>query len=216
MAKIAVILSGCGFLDGSEIHESVLTLLALAQAGHSYQCFAPNSEQYKVVNHLTGEESSDEARNILVESARIARGKIKPLEELDPDAFDSILLPGGFGAALNLCSFALEQENCTVNEKLKVILQKFHASKKPIAATCIAPVILAKTFQGRAKMTMTVGSDSGSLEKLSQMGMNPESARVTDCVVDEENKVFTTPCYMEPDDLAGMFAGIQKLVAHLE
>ena len=128
MAHVAVVLSGCGFMDGSEIHESVLCLLALAQAGHRTQCFAPNIKQAKVVNHLSGKEEVGVQRNVLQEAARIARGHIKPLDELRVDDFDAILLPGGFGAALNLCTFATEEEHCHVDPTLRQALAPDAAS----------------------------------------------------------------------------------------
>lgn len=214
MAKVAIILSGCGFMDGSEIHESVLTLLALAQAKHQYRCFAPDLPQRKVVNHLTGKEE-EETRNVLVESARIARGEVEPLKQLKVSDFDAVVIPGGFGAALNLSSFAVNQENFQIDEDLKNVLLGFREQNKQIAATCIAPVILAKAFQGKAPLVLTLGSSPESLQHLTQMGMEAIPAQVSDCVVDLTHKVYTTPCYMEPDDLAGMFAGIQKMVEHL-
>jgi len=214
MAKVAVVLSGCGHRDGAEIHESVLTLLALALKKHKVQCFAPDIAQKKVINHLTGEEMA-ETRNVLVEAARIARGNIKPLEELNMDDFDALMLPGGFGAALNLSDFAEKGENCSVNPDLAKAVQEAHKSKKPIGATCIAPALLAKIFQGKAPVAMTLGSDPSANEKLNKMGMKAEAAAVSEMVADEEHKVYTTPCYMEPPDLAGMFDGISKVVDRL-
>ena len=155
MAKVAVILSGCGFMDGSEIHESVLTLLALAMKNHEVYCFSPDTEQKKVVNHLTGEEAP-ESRNVLVESARIARGKILPLKDLDVSQFDALMLPGGFGAALNLSDFAERQENCSVDPDLKRVILQAHKEKKPIGATCITPAAIAKIFQDVTPFVMTL------------------------------------------------------------
>jgi len=213
--KVAVILSGCGFRDGSEIHESVLCLLALAQKGHDVHCFAPDKSQVAVVNHLTGAKEEG-GRNVLVESARIARGKISPLAELNPNEFDGILLPGGFGAASNLSSFGADKEQCTVDKDLKKSILQFHSSKKPIGATCISPAPLAKIFQGVAQVTMTLGTNSGANENLEKMDMIAKAASASEMVADEKNKVFTTPCYMEPDDLAGMFEGIKKVVQKME
>ncbi|MFP4387110.1 MAG: isoprenoid biosynthesis glyoxalase ElbB, partial [Alphaproteobacteria bacterium] len=144
--NVAVILSGCGVYDGSEIHEATLSLLALDQAGAHVQCFAPDMEQMHVINHISGEET-EEKRNVLVESARIARGKIKPLTEFTADSYDAVLLPGGFGAAKNLCDFAVLGAECAVNEQAAEALRSMHKKGKPIAALCIAPVILAKLFE---------------------------------------------------------------------
>ena len=214
--KVAVVLSGCGYLDGAEIHESVLCLLALAQHGHEFHCFAPDTEQAKVVNHLTGNSEGNEKRNVLVEAARIARGNISPLSELQAEEFDALLLPGGFGVALNISTFAEEYENCSVNEDCKRVVLDFHSSAKPIGATCIAPAALGKIFQDVASVKMTLGRSSETNSNLTKMGMLAQEAGISEMVADEKNKVFTTPAYMEPEDLAGMFEGIQKVIKKLE
>jgi enhancing lycopene biosynthesis protein 2 len=214
MARVAVILAGCGFHDGSEVHESVLTLLALSQAGHTYNCFAPDVVQHRVVNHLTGKEVG-ETRNTLVEAARIARGEIEPLSQLVVDEFDAVMIPGGFGVALNLSSFGEDGKDCSVDAELKRVVLEMHAAKKPVGATCISPGPIAKVFEGVASVQMTLGSDPATVSQLDAMGAKGVSASVTEMVADETNKVYTTPCYMEPPDLAGCFEGIQKVVAAL-
>ena len=215
MAKVAVILTGCGFLDGSEIHESVLCLLALQQAGYTVQCFAPDILQEKVINHFTREQSHGERRNCLAESARIARGEVKPLNELNPADFDAVMIPGGFGIAANLSTFAAEQEKCTVDETLKKVVKGFVKAKKPIGATCISPAILPRVFEGEKALTLTLGSSADSASQLRAMGMNPVIAKVHEMVADEDNRIYTTPCYMEAPDLPAMWEGIQKVVAKL-
>ena len=105
--NILVILSGCGVYDGAEIHESVLTLLALARHGASVTIAAPNKDQMHVINHATGDVMS-ESRNVMVEAARIARGQITDLSEIQSGDYDAVFIPGGFGAAKNLCTFATE------------------------------------------------------------------------------------------------------------
>lgn len=201
-------------MDGSEIHESTLCLLALHQAGHQVQCFAPDIPQAKVVNHLTSAEM-DESRNCLVEAARIARGEIRPLHELDASAFDAILIPGGFGVASNLSTFGIEQTECSVNEDLRHAVLGFYEQKKPIGATCITPAVLGKIFEGIQSVKLTLGSNPGTNEHLVTMGMEAEAATASQMVADEENKVFTTPCYMEPADLSGMYEGIKQVVSRL-
>ncbi len=212
MARMAVILSGCGVFDGSEIHESVLLLLCLAQQGHSYHCFAPDKPQVVVINHLT-QKSDKESRNCLVEAARIARGDISPLARLSHVGYDALMMPGGFGAAINLSSFGKDKENCTVDADFKKAVLEFHKAGKPIGATCITPAALAKIFEGVAKVQMTLGSDPANVHQLNVMGAKGVLAHVKDAVGDSENKVFTTPCYMEPPDLAGMYEGVRSLVA---
>ena len=214
MVKVALVLAGCGYLDGSEIHESTLCLLALHQAGHEAHCFAPDMPQAGVINHIT-KQPMDESRNCLIESARIARGDIQPLKDLDPDAFDAILIPGGFGVASNLSTFAKDQADCSVNDHLRKAILGFYEQGKPIGATCIAPAVLGKVFEGVAPVTLTLGLDDGANAHLVAMGMEVEPAGVAEVVADEENKVFTTPCYMEPPSLSGMYEGIKQVVARL-
>lgn len=214
MAKIAFVLSGCGVFDGSEIHEAVLCLLALAQEEHSTHFFAPDKDQAKVINHFTNEEV-EETRNVLVESARIARGEISSLSELKTEEFDALLFPGGFGAAINLSTFASMGTDCEVDSEVERVVKEFHAAKKPIGATCIAPAFLAKIFEREESLTLTLGSDPQYAEKLESLGHQGVLAETADVVADEVNRIYTTPCYMNPPDLVGMFEGIQKLVALL-
>ncbi|MDX8431631.1 MAG: isoprenoid biosynthesis glyoxalase ElbB [Candidatus Algichlamydia australiensis] len=215
MAKVAVILSGCGYLDGAEIHESVLSLLVLEQKGHTYQCFAPDIVQKKVINHLTQEEVLGQKRNVLEESARIARGRVLPLADLKADSFDAVMFPGGFGAALNLSDFAELQESCSLHPDVKVLLHQFHEEKKPILATCISPALLARAFSGKQELKMTLGSDPSSCELLKRMGMKAERKKIDEACFDEANRIYTTPCYMEPDDLTGLYKGICLIVDKL-
>lgn len=212
MGKVAVVLSGSGYLDGSEIHESVLCLLHLEKQGHKYVCFAPDMSQKSVVNHLRNEVVQTETRNVLFESARIARGKVYGLKTLQVSEFDALVLPGGFGVALNLSNFSEDKENFNVHEDLEKVILEFHKNNKPIGATCISPVILAKVFQNKIKVKMTLGQDPKNLEILTKLGMEAESAEVDEVVCDKSQKVFTTPCYMEPDNLKGCSEGIEKLV----
>lgn len=215
MAKVAVVLSGCGYLDGSEIHESVLCLLMLSKKGCQYACFAPDKEQKTVINYLNKKELKTEKRNCLVEAARIARGKVAPLESLKEKEFDALLIPGGMGAVSNLCDFVEKGVNCIVDKALKDIIISFYKAKKPIGATCIAPIVVAKALEGIASVEMTLGMDKEYLSILNQIGMKGKLASVKDCVSDAEHLIYTTPCYMEPEDLAGMSEGVEALVNYL-
>jgi len=206
-----MILAGSGNQDGSEIHESVLSLLALQQEGYTVSCFAPDNPQTKVINHLSG-EPMEEQRNCLVEAARIARGDVADIKELKAADYDALMIPGGFGIMGNLSNYAADKEHCTVNEDLERVVLEFHKAKKPIGATCIAPAVLGKIFKGKATVTLTLGSSDEANLELNVMGMRPQSCAVDEMISDEKNKIYTTPCYMEPPDIAGMFEGI-KLVA---
>jgi enhancing lycopene biosynthesis protein 2 len=190
--KFAVVLSGCGFQDGSEIHESVLSLYAIVRRGAEYTCFAPDIEQRRVVNHYTG-ETSGEKRGVLAESARIARGEIFSLAELDCKRFDILLFPGGFGAALNLCTFGVHGPSCRVNAEVETAVREFHKAGKPIGALCIAPVILAKVL-GAGKVT--AGQSEDVNRALAAMGAEFRNTGPGEVVVDEDNKLVTSPCYM--------------------
>lgn len=210
-AKFAVVLSGCGVYDGAEIHEAVLTLLAVDRAGASYQCFAPDVAQMHVVNHLTG-QPSDETRNVLVESARIARGAIKPLAELNPADFDAVLFPGGFGAAKNLCTFAVAGPDCTVDPDAEHAIRGFHAAGKPIGALCISPALVAKVL---GQVTVTIGSDAGTAQAVEATGATHVVAGHGQTVVDAVNKVVTTPCYMLDATIGQIADGAAAVVADI-
>jgi len=184
MKKFAVVLSGCGVYDGAEIHEATLTLLAIARAGATYQCF--------VINHLTGEEMNEE-RNVLIESARIARGNIKPLSEYDAKEFDALIFPGGFGAAKNLSTVAFKGADATVIPEVEKAIEQTVKLRKPIGALCISPAILAKVLKD---VSVTIGKDKGTAEAIEAMGAKHVDTNHGDVVFDENKLVFTTPCYM--------------------
>lgn len=212
--KVGVILSGCGVFDGSEIHEAVITLLALDRAGAEAICMAPNMQQMHVVNHLTGEVEPGATRNVLVEAARIARGKIRDLATVDPGELDAIILPGGFGAAKNLCDFAVNGPACTVHPEVARVVRGAHAAGKPIGAICIAPALVAKLL-GSEHPTVTIGTDKATAGALESMGACHQDCPVEDVVVDEKNRVVTTPAYMLAESVAQAAAGIEKLVAEV-
>jgi len=190
--RMAVVLSGCGVFDGAEIHEAVLTMLAIARQGGEYQCFAPNVDQHHVVNHLTGTEMN-ETRNVLVESARIARGRVEDMKAYDPAHFDALVMPGGFGAAKNLSSFAFDGPGCTVDADVADAVRRTHAAGKPIGALCIAPVILAKVL---GDGELTIGEDAQVASAIEAMGARHRKAGHGEVVVDEGLRIVTTPCYM--------------------
>jgi enhancing lycopene biosynthesis protein 2 len=190
--KFAVILSGCGHQDGAEIHEATLSLWAIHKNGADYQCFAPDIRQHHVLNHITGLEM-DEERNVLIEAARIARGNIKPLTEYQADNFDGLVIPGGFGAAKNLCTYAFDGPECTVNEEVTRAVTATHKAGKPIGALCIAPVILAKVL-GHVKLT--IGQDETTADNLAAMGAEHVTTWQGEIAVDEKNRIVSTPCYM--------------------
>lgn len=211
MKKIAVILSGCGVYDGAEIHESTLTLLAISKAGAMYHIFAPNQEQFHVVNHLNG-EIMEEKRNVLVEAARIARGTINDLKDLNHSNYDAVIMPGGFGVAKNLSNFAVKGADLKVNQDLQKILVDFHNASKPIGALCISPVVIAKVFKGTQ---LTIGKDKATIDILNKLEAKHIENEVDQITVDAQNKIVTTPCYMLDTNIANLYSGIEKLVAKI-
>ncbi len=207
--KVAVILSGCGVYDGSEIHEAVITLLRLDQRGAKVQCFAPNIAQLHVVDHLTGEVSG-ETRNVLSESARIARGDVKDVRQLHAADFDALIIPGGFGAAKNLSDFAIAGAACCVQHDVLHAAREFVAAGKPIGLMCIAPALAAQIFGGQ--VTCTIGNDPDTAAALTQMGASHEDCAVGDIVEDSARKLVSTPAYMLAQSISEAAAGIYKLV----
>ncbi|KQQ53837.1 isoprenoid biosynthesis protein [Pseudomonas sp. Leaf127] len=207
--KVAVILSGCGVYDGAEIHESVLTLLRLSQRGVEVQCFAPDIAQRHVVNHLTG-QVADESRNVLVESARIARGAIQDIRQAQAGDFDAVLVPGGFGSAKNLSSLAVEGAACEVQGDVLALLKAFATAGKPVGLICITPALAAKIYG--PGVVCTIGNDADTAATIEQMGGVHKACAVEDIIEDTEHKLVTTPAYMLAQNISEAAAGINKLV----
>ena len=210
--RVAFVLSGCGNMDGTEIHEGVSALIALDRAGFEVSCFAPDIEQSSSLDYITG-QPLDISRNALVESARLARGNIRSLSTLEDDEYDLVVLPGGFGAALTLCSFAMHGPECEVLGEVRDLIEKAHASGKPIAAMCIAPVILAKCIPG---VSLTIGNDRNTAEALELMGARHIDCSPVETVTDVENRIVTTPAYMLAQGPAEVFRGAERMVEELE
>ena len=207
--KVAVILSGCGVYDGAEIYESVITLLRLDQRGAQVQCFAPDIAQLHVINHLTGEEMP-ESRNVLVESARIARGNIKDIREASVDDFDALIVPGGFGAAKNLSNFAVEGAACSVQPDVLALTEAFAEAGKPVGLICISPALAAKIYG--PGVTCTIGNDAETAAAMNKMGATHADCAVGDIVEDKARKLVSTPAYMLAQTISEAASGINKLV----
>jgi len=212
MSKVGVVLSGCGVFDGSEVQEASAALIALAQLGIEYRCMAPDVD-FSVVDHIKGEET-DETRNVLVESARIARGEIDNLKDIKGSDYDAFILPGGFGAAKNLCSFAVDGADCSVNSEVERVLLEANEAGKPIGFICIAPAIGAKVFGDRG-IKVTIGHDAGTAEAIGKTGAEHVAVDVDGVLVDEAMNVVSTPAYMEATNPAQVFKGISALVKNI-
>lgn len=206
--RVAVVLSGCGVNDGAEIHEAVLTLLAIDRQGAEYQCFAPNIPQRDVIDHSTGKEMAP-SRNVLVESARIARGKIRDLTSFRATEFDGLIFPGGFGAAKNLSSFAADGADCTVDPSVEAAIRGMREAGKPIGALCIAPVVLAKVL---GDVTLTIGNDTGTASAVEEMGATHRNRRHAEVEVDQDALVVTSPCYMLESSISQIADGASNVV----
>jgi enhancing lycopene biosynthesis protein 2 len=206
--KFAVVLAGNGVFDGAEIHEATLTLLAIMRQGAEYSCFAPDIPQYHVINHITGEEM-DETRNVLVESARIARGNIFPLSKFDGNNFDAIIFPGGFGAAKNLSTVAFDGANAKVNADVESAVNEMVRLKKPIGALCISPAFIAKILKD---VSVTIGIDKDTADAIEAMGATHVITDHGDVVFDEQNLVFSTPCYMLDANIMDIDDGVNNIV----
>lgn len=210
MSKVAVILSGCGVFDGAEIHEATATLLALDKAGAEVTVCAPSIDQMHVVDHQEGNPVDNQKRNVMTESARIARGPVSDISTLNASDFDAVILPGGFGAAKNLCTFAIDGPECTVNSDVADFLVGARESGKVIGAICIAPALLARLFGNGVKVT--IGTDTGTADAINATGAVHIEATVNEVVVDHDAKIVTTPAYMLAQNITEVFSGVQKLV----
>jgi enhancing lycopene biosynthesis protein 2 len=217
MAKrIGVILSGCGVYDGSEIHEAVITLLAIDRAGAEAVCMAPDIPQMHVINHLSGEPEAGATRNVLIESARIARGNIQDLAKVQASDLDALILPGGFGAAKNLCNFAVAGADCEVNAETARLIREMYAAKKPIAAVCIAPAVLSKVLgDENISHKLTIGNDQGTAEALAALGTEHIPCPVDEFVIDHNNKLVSSPAYLLAGKISEAAEGIEKTVQAL-
>lgn len=209
--KFAVILSGCGVFDGSEIHEATLTLLAIKKQNSDYEIFAPDIDQHHVINHLTGKETK-EKRNVLVESARIARGKIKPLSQFKASAFDGLIFPGGFGAAKNLSDYAFKGSDSKINSEVEKAIKDMATAHKPIGALCISPTLIAKVL---GKVTVTIGKDKETASDLEKMGARNIITQAREVAVDKKNKIVTNPCYMLDSNIVDIAEGAENVVKEM-
>jgi enhancing lycopene biosynthesis protein 2 len=210
MKRVGVVLSGCGVRDGSEIHEAVLTLLAIDRNGAKAVCFAPDMELNEV-NHLTMEETGAR-RNVLVEAARIARGEISDVKKAKVAELDAIVFPGGFGAAKNLCTFAVEGPNGSVQPDVLHLVREMAKARKPICAICIAPALIGLALGKDLSPQLTIGTDEGTAQALSATGSKHVNCPATELVVDRENLIVTTPAYMLAGHIAEAAEGIEKAI----
>ena len=216
MKKIGVVLSGCGVYDGAEIHETVITLLAIDRAGAKSVCMAPDIDQIHVINHHIGEEMVGEKRNVLVESARIARGEIRDINAIKADDIDALVFPGGFGAAKNLSNFAEKGDECDVHPDVMRLVKEFVAKQKPQAALCIAPAMMAKIYESESvKPTLTIGNDKDGISMIEAMGSQHQECVATDFVFDEKNRIVSTPAYMVGKSISEVAEGIEKTINKL-
>lgn len=221
--KIGVLLSGCGVYDGAEIQEAVLTLLAIDEIDAEAVCISINKNQHHVINHLNGEEM-DENRNMLVESARIARGNIKDISEVDPADIDALIIPGGFGSAKNFTTWAFNGPDGEILPEVKLLLVNLMNIAKPIAALCVSPVVLAKALEGSDyHPNVTIGSNTelspydinAFAQGLEATGMQTEFKSVKEILVDEKNKIVTAPCYMMEASIVEIRKNIRSAVEAL-
>lgn len=214
--KVAVILAGCGARDGSEIQESTLALYALSKEGFETECFAPDIEVREVINHIDG-TPMNQKRDVLIEAARIVRGKIAPLDTLDVDKFDALLFPGGSGSAKNIFTMMIDGLDFEVLPEVSRVIRAFNAASKPICGMCIAPVMLAKVLSDK-KITITLGPQSDLCGQISErFGVTVEVCPRDKATVDCVNKVVTTPCYMYPDStIAQIGDGAIEMVRRLK
>jgi enhancing lycopene biosynthesis protein 2 len=223
MKKIGVILSGSGVYDGSEIHEATLCLLAIARQGGQAVCMAPNKDQHHVIDHTKGEEM-EENRNVLIESARIARGDIQDISNVQMKDLDALMIPGGFGAAKNLSSWAFDGPKAEIDTHVKRLILECLKSKKPLGAMCMGPTLIALATQGTdTHVTLTVGSDeadspydiAGISAGMKSLGSIPVMKTVHQIAVDTENHVVTAPCYMMEASILDVHGNIEALTEKL-
>jgi enhancing lycopene biosynthesis protein 2 len=214
MSKVGVVLSGCGVYDGAEIHESVATILALDRANAEVVFMAPDVNQMHVINHIKGAPTEGEIRNVRVEAGRIARGEVNIVTDIKASDIDALIFPGGFGAAKNLCDFAVKGADCSVDPDISKLVMDMHAASKPVGFLCISPAMAAKIYcdAGIKGVKLTIGNDEGTADALRAMGAEHVDCEVGDCVVDIDHKVVSTPAYMLAQRISEAADGIEKTV----
>lgn len=216
MKKICVILSGCGVFDGTEIQEAVLTLLYLDRAGVEVSCYAPDIFQQDVVDHITMEAVAEERRNVLVESARIVRGQVKSLLDLNIDDFDALVMPGGVGTEKNLCAPTDDGAGRAIDPEVARVIREAHASGKVIGAMCNTPLLVAQALRDTdSNPTLTVGTDEQVIAALAAFNAQPLQAEANEVVVDQKNRIVSTPAFMLAEDISQLSYGIKKLVTEV-
>ena len=209
--RFAVVLAGCGVFDGSEIHEATMTLYAIMKNQGEYEIFAPDITQHHVINHISGDEMK-ETRNVLIESARIARGKIRSLNEFRAEDFDAVIFPGGFGVAKNLSGFAFDGPDCQINPEVERTVKDMVNSGKPVGALCISPAIMAKILDNPV---LTIGKDEGTVQALESMGATHKTTGHGEVVVDPNYKLVTSPCYMLDANILHIAEGADAVVKEI-
>ena len=213
--SVAVILSGCGVYDGTECMEASAQFFALHEHKFSFQCYAPNQDHFHILNHTNGEEM-DQKRNVMIESARLCRGNIKPLEELKSGNYDALFMPGGFGAAKNLSSFGYKGMDMTVDPVVSNVVKDFHSNKKWIAACCISPIVLSCAL-GKVNQTLGNTGDKwpyqGSMDVAKSFGTNLEMKNKDEVLVDADNKIVTAPAFMyDHDNYHELYLNVREMV----
>lgn len=210
MPRIGVVLSGCGVFDGSEIHEAVAVLHAIDRHGAQAVCLAPEMELDEI-NHLN-QQPTGKKRSVLMESARIARGDVTPLAKVNGGDFDAIVLPGGFGAAKNLCDFASKGAHCTVHEQVSRVLKEAQKAGRPLGFACISPAVAARVFGKDLGPNLTIGNDKATADGLEAMGATHQNCEGDGIVVDNRHRIVSTPAYMYDQRITSVFTGIGKMV----
>jgi len=218
---VAVVLSGCGVMDGAEVTEAVGLIVSLSQAGFGMAFYAPDRFQANVIDHYRG-VAAGESRNILSEAARIARGNIKPLSAIRPEAHCAIVFPGCFGAAKNLCNFAEAGGRANLYEDVQAALSPFVEERKPIVALCAAPLVLGLIARncGISGSRITFGGyaeGKAMVDALGVWGQTHVEMPVDGACVDEGHRFVSVPAYMYGGATpAQVFAGCQAAVAALK
>lgn len=212
MKKFAMILSGCGQHDGSETHETILTLLAMDRAGVEWQAFAPDIVNNNIINHVTNDPLENESRNVLLESARLVRGKIKPLVELNVSDFDAVVFPGGMGAVTVLCDWLEKKSDFTFNADVARLIKDAKVLKKPMGFICIAPMMITKIY---ADAKFTIGNDKELAQEIANSGCEHVDCLASEAVVDSKNKLVSTPANMLKTNISVVAEGIDKLIKEL-
>ena len=213
MKKTAIILSGCGQVDGSETHETILTILALEQHNLDWEGLAPSGLQTEVYDHYTNTKENISPSSMITEAARLVRGNITIINAVNASDYAAVIIPGGAGVIKNLSNYSTAGINFTIHPELLAFMATIVRLQIPAGFICIAPILIPKLYGNKPKLT--IGSNVELAAKIVQIGGEHCDCLANDIVIDHAQKIVSTPANMVAKNIVEVYHGIYKLVTQI-